>query len=69
MAFVRFLISSFPFNKTIGKMGEPPFAVCSLVISLLMSILIEADAIALSNVLVMYEWIPKITYVVLQVIV
>ncbi|CAL2043297.1 unnamed protein product [Caenorhabditis brenneri] len=59
MAFVRLLISSFPFNNTIGKMGEPPFAVCSLIISLLMSISIEADAIFLSKVVVMYEWIPK----------
>ncbi|EGT30672.1 hypothetical protein CAEBREN_05839 [Caenorhabditis brenneri] len=58
MAFTRLLVSSYPFNITIGKMSNSRFAVWSLLVSLLVSTLIESDSFGLHEVRADITYVP-----------
>ncbi|CAL2043302.1 unnamed protein product [Caenorhabditis brenneri] len=58
MAFTRLLVSSYPFNVSIGKMANPNFAVWSLLMSLVMSTFMESDLYALREIATFYTWHP-----------
>ncbi|EGT31094.1 hypothetical protein CAEBREN_16256 [Caenorhabditis brenneri] len=59
MAFTRLLVSSYPFNITIGKMVNPRFAVWTLSVIALLSILIESDYYVLQEIQGDVQWVPE----------